>query len=792
MDDRYRTAQGNGLVGPCPRWLVGSLAGLFLWLGGVASAAPGEAPDPLVVPAMGMGEERTGQGDVDLFSKSFDELLLLEVVTTSAKSLASGLAPSTVYVVTEEVILRRGYGNLTDLLEDIPEIEVQRKAIAEFREMVTVRGLAGNNRFIILLDGYRVNDSGGSPHSMGFNYPLVNVERVEVVLGPASALYGADAFTGVINIITKGGKEIDGVKAVGSYGRFNTTHGSLVAGREIFDDVSLAFTGSVYYSDEPYLPDFYPDEFAWYTDMYKANGKAQAGPWAPDQTVDVPVRPWGPPTLAYFAGVRLDAGDFQLGYTRLFDSYTSSGGVKPEFSLYVDEARWAYTIQSTYAQHTLRAMDDRLRLLSSVSVSTYEVDPDSRFANSYAEYGGYNAATKEWSGGYKYQEDVSWLLEERLSYDFARWLSASLGLTLQDVMGQPKSADLYHPFDPDVPANLQGHVYPGTRVEDAAGNDLSVPTDFYYYRYQNLGTYLELQSSPWDWLSVTAGGRMDYNTRWGTNLAPRAGIAVSPWQGMWFKTLYGEAFLAPSPYYAFNHFGSFFPATDADGNITGLQSGFWRVPNPDLKPEKLRTLEVSASQNIDDMVIISANGYYTWLRDYITNQGSPDGEFQGWPVGWVERLVNEGEASAYGATGRLEGMWRPGGFTINPWVSYTWSDGEVAGEPLPFNATHTIKGGLDLAWRGISMSTRVLHRSESLHPTQNVEGKALSVPGSTVLNLHLRYSELLRFDRFRLSAWLQMRNLLDARYEHVTNEGDQFTGAPQDPLRVMGGLELQY
>jgi len=746
-------------------------------------------------PTVEAWEERTPEGDVDLFSMSFDELLQLEVVTTSARPQESRVAPSTVHVITEEMIQRRGYATLTDLLEDLPEVEVQRKAIAEFRDMVTIRGLAGNNRFIVLLDGYRINDAAGTPHSMGYNYPVADVERVEVVLGPASALYGADAFTGVVNIITKSGKEREWVKVTGSYGRFNTTENSVAAGVELFPDVSLAVVGSVYYSEEPYLPDFYPGKFSWYNDQYRNQGKARASPFAPpDATVDVPVKPWGPPTLAYFTSARLDAGDFRLGYTRLYDSYSSSGGVRPEFSLYIDEAQWAYTIQSVYGQHTLKALQDRLQLLSSVSVSTYEVDPESRFVNSFCEYGGYKAGPDgSFSGGFKYQEDMAWKLEERLSYNFARWLSASVGLTYEDFSGQPKSADLYHPYDPNVPANLQGHVYPGTRVIDANGNDLSVPTDFYYFRYQNVGSYLELQSSPLDWLSITGGARLDYNTQWGMNVAPRAGLAVSPWGGMWFKTLYGEAFLAPSPYYGYNHFGSFYPATGDDGEIVGLQSAFWRVPNPDLEPEKLRTLELSLSQTIEDMVVLSANGYYTWVRDLISSDESQDELFQGWPVATVQRLVNRGSAHAYGATGRLEGIWRPGGITINPWASYTWSDGEVEGEPLPFNAKHTAKGGLDLAWRGISLSTRVLYRSESLHPVQkDADGDALAVADSTVLHLHLRYSEIVHIDRFKLSAWLRIRNLLDARHGHVTNESDQFIGAPQDPLRVVGGVELRY
>lgn len=136
-----------------------------------------------------------------------------------------------IYVVTENNIKNRGYRNLQDLLEDIPEIEIQKKSTSEFSNYFTFRGISGNEKFVILLDGVRINSTTGTPHVVGANYALVNAKQVEVILGPASALYGVDAFSGIVNIITRTGDEVDGGNIAASYGQFNTTNNSFVYGK---------------------------------------------------------------------------------------------------------------------------------------------------------------------------------------------------------------------------------------------------------------------------------------------------------------------------------------------------------------------------------------------------------------------------------------------------------------------------------------------------------------------------------------------------------------------------------
>jgi outer membrane receptor for ferrienterochelin and colicin len=209
-----------------------------------------------------------------MLSMSLEELLDVDVTTASQTAQKVTDAPATIYVVTKEQISLRGYVNLEDILEDIPEIEVQRKSSTQNNNTISIRGVVGNEKFIIMQDGMRINSHTGNAHAINNNFSILHAERVEVVLGPASALYGVDAFTGVINIITKDGKDLNGAEIRTAYGSFNSTEQSVIIGGGK-DDFSFLASGSFYSSKEPDFPSIYKDEYAWYNDQYSQNGNMQ-------------------------------------------------------------------------------------------------------------------------------------------------------------------------------------------------------------------------------------------------------------------------------------------------------------------------------------------------------------------------------------------------------------------------------------------------------------------------------------------------------------------------------------
>ncbi len=117
-------------------------------------------------------------------------------------------APASISVVTQEELAKKPYTTLIDAVRDLEGVDVGETSDKTGQRTISMRGM-GSDYTLILIDGKRQNNHGDIyPNSFGgnqFNHipPLDAIERIEVIRGPASTLYGADAMGGVINIITK-------------------------------------------------------------------------------------------------------------------------------------------------------------------------------------------------------------------------------------------------------------------------------------------------------------------------------------------------------------------------------------------------------------------------------------------------------------------------------------------------------------------------------------------------------------------------------------------------------------
>src|SRR5690554_6048120 len=130
------------------------------------------------------------------------------VVTASGFETKLIDAPASVTVVTREDLAMKPYAGLADALRDIEGIDVGSGQDKNGNINITMRGLPAEYT-LVLIDGRRQNDTGNiGPNNFGnsqFMYmpPLAAIDRIEVVRGPMSTLYGSDAMGGVINIITR-------------------------------------------------------------------------------------------------------------------------------------------------------------------------------------------------------------------------------------------------------------------------------------------------------------------------------------------------------------------------------------------------------------------------------------------------------------------------------------------------------------------------------------------------------------------------------------------------------------
>ena len=146
------------------------------------------------------------------------------------------LAPSVATVIRADEIKTSGARTLDEVLETVPGLHVY-KSFARNSSNYSIRGIhAGwNAQVLLLVNGLPFNDIITGARPPLFQLPVENIALIEIIRGPGSAVYGADAFAGVINVITKEGLDIDGVEIGGRTGSFDTKDAWVQYGGDLGD-----------------------------------------------------------------------------------------------------------------------------------------------------------------------------------------------------------------------------------------------------------------------------------------------------------------------------------------------------------------------------------------------------------------------------------------------------------------------------------------------------------------------------------------------------------------------------
>ncbi|WP_394228448.1 TonB-dependent receptor plug domain-containing protein [Pseudoalteromonas spongiae] len=140
----------------------------------------------------------------DVFDLSLNDLFQLEITTASNRSEHIENAPATVIVVSKDDIKHRGYESIDEIFLDLPGMEmIYTHGDSYFSNYMRGYRYTIGTPFLMMLDGISINSLYFNQITQISSFPLSSVERIEVVYGPASVIYGANAFMGVVNIITK-------------------------------------------------------------------------------------------------------------------------------------------------------------------------------------------------------------------------------------------------------------------------------------------------------------------------------------------------------------------------------------------------------------------------------------------------------------------------------------------------------------------------------------------------------------------------------------------------------------
>jgi outer membrane receptor for ferrienterochelin and colicins len=185
-----------------------------------------------------------------------EQLMQVKVETVYGASLFAQKtteAPASITVITAEEIKLYGYRTLADILRSLQGFNVSYDRDHSY---VGVRGVGlgdFNSRILLLVDGHRMNNNlnDGAFFGTDFILDVDLIDRVEVIRGPGSVLYGNNAFFGVINVITRKAGQVNGAEVSGEYAGFETYKGRVTVGKSFTNGPALLLSGSYYDSEGP-------------------------------------------------------------------------------------------------------------------------------------------------------------------------------------------------------------------------------------------------------------------------------------------------------------------------------------------------------------------------------------------------------------------------------------------------------------------------------------------------------------------------------------------------------------
>jgi outer membrane receptor for ferrienterochelin and colicins len=501
-----------------------------------------------------------------------------EVWTATKTEQKSSEAPAIITTVTREQIAVWGYQSMADVLSHLLGFYVvDDHASANLAVRGVSGGLHADSSIVkIMIDGHSV-----AFHSTGGNWlgpelcPLTAVERIEIVRGPGSALFGADAFLGVINIRTRTGKSLGGSNAwlgMGMAGRKPSADADvsagfasgpwdvLIAGRYNRQDLSgLALPAT---SSAPSIPRY---NFG----ATQAQGMSQQ---ATSLLGRVTYRPRTTTELAAF--VYLSSFDRGAEFDSLYQLvyHANDQGIQAENRLALGQMRAGLLFDQSLGRQTRLSL--RASLFSGRASPNNRLEVGSEFYYVRRELGFRGA-------------DLDGQLEWKPVWGPLSGLRLVTGASLFLDDEQLPSRIAIAKQSPAGPT--PGEPIEGISVRQGRKN------------FVNAGAYLQgIWAAVDRYLSLTGGVRYDWHNIYGGQVSERLGIVSNPSSTLHGKLLYGNAFRAPSP-------TLLYAVPSAIGDVSG---------NPDLRPQYVSTWEAQIAYEPTELVSLSTDVAYNVLRDH--------------------------------------------------------------------------------------------------------------------------------------------------------------------------------
>ncbi|MCF6366895.1 MAG: TonB-dependent receptor [Bacteroidales bacterium] len=540
----------------------------------------------------------------------------IKIISASRSSKKLKDLPVTVEVITREEILMNGYITLADVLKSMPGIKVSQPGSGELGEMFLMRGMSGNKYTKILIDNIPVKPSVVSGMPIESQLPIRQAERIEIVYGPASAVYGADATVGVINIITKSAEsgifsEADISLGNNGYSYINF-HAGGKAGRNKkilkynfygskanFDRMNVFNDTSVYHPlDYLEQKDVYwlyegdtirPTQLTPslmsalglnYSDLYKYNYE---GTLSEPSVSNIP-------SESHIVGLDLRYRGFGISYQNMARKTHSSIGKTTYLYKYNDPKNFIGDIINRVTLSYIKDIN-KIKTTTNLSFMNYSMDNNSNYGVTFIP---------EHDKVYQYSASNDIFGEEIVTY-FGKHFELTGGLSIQLSVDLPSTNYLFEPFEKEQYNKI---------IEKPGDFDEYKSFGLNPYKFLNtsefIQTYFELKN-----FTIMGGVRHDYNSLYEkSSVNPRVAVLYKLNKKTSFRASFGRAFKAPAGNVLYSSIA--FPV--------GNDSIFYAVvPNNKLKPEFFKAYEFGIRKKMfKDKVYLNLAFYYNKTDNIIT------------------------------------------------------------------------------------------------------------------------------------------------------------------------------
>ena len=196
----------------------------------------------------------------------------IEIISSPRIELPFSENSRTIQVITEEEIESSPATNISELLQQIAGVDIRRRGVSGIQADLYIRG-GTFDQTLLLIDGFKVEDAQTGHHTMNMAIPIDVIERIEIIKGAASRIYGQNAFTGAINIVTKEAVKNERSRKIG-FGSFEQRDISLTL-HQSYENASF-ITHYSRQSSEGYR---YNTDFTNNNNFIKSNFKIKALPF---------------------------------------------------------------------------------------------------------------------------------------------------------------------------------------------------------------------------------------------------------------------------------------------------------------------------------------------------------------------------------------------------------------------------------------------------------------------------------------------------------------------------------